>query len=92
MYYELSVFSFKNFKQSEIIIYTGSHLGKMFDKVRRYYKKHNINLSFRISKGEQIYGVLIAGLWAGYINYLLKNSLSLPNNKNIIIREYKKLS
>jgi hypothetical protein len=62
----------------------------MFDRVRRYYKRNNINLSFRISKGEQIYGVLIADLWAGHINYLLKNNSTLPENKNIKIREYSK--
>ena len=83
-YYSMTVDIFENieFKKEEII-YTGIHLRKMFDKVRRKIKSKNKRFVFREAVSNELFGVLLADLWAGYINYSLKNNLEITKNKNL---------
>ncbi len=90
MYFDLSIFVFGEVQNGDTVVYTGDHLGKMFDKVRRLYKKKNIKISFREARTDEVYGVSIADLWAGYIHYLLKNKIKIPKYKNIKVREFRK--
>lgn len=70
------------------IFYSGLHLKNMFEKVRRRVKAKNKNYKFTEASGEELYGVAIADLWAGYINYAMKNNLEIPASDNLVIREY----
>ena len=84
-YYNISVeiFSNLNFKKEEIL-YTGTHLRKMFDKVRRKIKSKNKKFIFREATEEELFGVLLADLWAGYINYSIKNNLEITKNIDLL--------
>ena len=59
----------------------------MFEKIRRQFKKENINLSFRENDPTAKFGIALADLWAGYINYANKNNLKIK--QEIFLKEYK---
>ncbi len=83
----LDMFSHINIRKDKVV-YTGDHLGVMFNKVKNKVLKNNKRFYFNQAKGDELYGVSIADLWAGYINYAMKNNLEIPNGKNISIKEY----
>ena len=48
----------------------------------------NKKLTFSQAIGDELYGVTMADLWAGYINYSLKNKENLQQSKYILVKEY----
>ena len=74
--------------KKEKVAYTGDHLGKMFAKLKKHLKNKNKKLTFSQAIGDELYGVTMADLWAGYINYSLKNKENLQQSKYILVKEY----
>ncbi len=87
LYYKISLDIFsQSIRLKESVRYTGQHMSKMLAKVKS--KIRNKKLSFKQASGDELYGVAIADLWAGYINYSIKNNLEIPVGRNINIIEY----
>jgi hypothetical protein len=89
-YPDIAYSLFKNLmNKKEVIIYTGSHLNSIFEKIRRKLKKEDgIIIRFRESKLDEELGVEIADLWAGFVNDSFRKHLDLIALKNLVVREF----
>lgn len=70
------------------VFYTGDHLAKMFDKVRRSFKSKRKRIVFIKAENSNLKGVDLADLWAGYFNYGLKGKIKFLNKSNIKLIEF----
>lgn len=74
-YYDLILELFLRHKisiQKKTVLYKGEHLIKMFSKVAKELSKRGVKISHREIRSEEVVGIEIADLWAGFIHSELR--------------------
>ena len=67
----------RNKLEGETVLYKGSHMVKMVSRIVQKIRRRKIKLIHREVNTEEMVGIEIADLWAGYEHYNLRNRQAL---------------